>query len=102
MLCAFCKKDSLTIGWDETSHLGKRPICYTCIGKRDEQTMKTRRCIILYFEEGRLWNLTKTLSFKIMQQVDRITYTHIVFLVNKKRWIGVMHGNRVLCRKYKL
>ncbi len=98
MLCAFCKTDSTNIGWDETSHLGKRPICYKCIGERDIRTMQTRRCIILYLEEGKLWNLTKTLSFKIIQQ----TNTNLFFLFNKKRWIGTICGNRVLCRKYKL
>jgi hypothetical protein len=99
------------MGWDETSHLGKRPICYTCIGERDIRTMQTRNCIFLYLEEdSKRWdrpvlvNLTKTLEFKIKERIDRSAYTSFVFLVNKKKWIGVMYHNcnRVLCRKYKL
>jgi hypothetical protein len=111
MLCAFCKTDSLNIGWDETSHLGKRPICYTCIGERDIRIMQTRRCIILFLKEDKkswgrpvLVNSTSTIEFKVKERVEHPTHTSFVFLVNKKRWIGVMYHNcnRVLCRKYKL
>lgn len=103
MLCAFCKAHRIDIAWDETSHLGKRPICYECIGKRDLAKMQTHRHYILYLNNNRICNIVNSLSFAIKQQVNKYTHTEFTFLVNKKKWIGVMYSNcdRILCRKFK-
>lgn len=103
MLCAFCKSPSTNIAWDETSHLGKRPICYICIGERDLQRMVARRHYILYVIDNRICNTVDSLSFNIKEQIDKPSYTEFIFLVNKKRWIGVKYHNcdRVLCKKFK-
>ncbi len=111
MLCAFCKTDSTNIGWDETSHLGKRPICYQCIGAREERAMKTRGYCFLFVKDNvarldrlTLVNQTQTLTFKVKERLVKPTHTEFVFLVGKKKWIGIMYPNcdRILCRKHKL
>jgi len=104
-LCSFCKEESSNIGWDETSHLGKRPICYTCIARRDSNRMHTHNCIILSLkEDGKLWNIANSLSFRVSKRTDHHTHTELTFISNKKEWVGIMYDDRsrVLCRLKKI
>lgn len=102
MQCSHCYTDTANIAFEETSHLGKRPICYTCIGKRDESRMKRTNSIILYRKGNKLVNYTHTLSFDIVEteETDKAVIFH--FLANSKKWKGIMYRqgcNQIACRK---
>src|SRR5436190_9649535 len=101
MLCVFCKNDAAEIAWDETSHLGKRLICYTCITERDTRHMRTKHAIILYEKGNVLTNIINTLRFKIIKKQTTDMYVGYSFMFNKRRWIGVAYpgSDRVMCRK---
>jgi protein-arginine kinase activator protein McsA len=102
MNCSHCDTDTANIAFEETSHLDKRAICYTCIGKRDESRMKRTKSIILYRKDNRLVNYTHTLSFDILQEEEKGNCTILHFAVNSQKWKGVMYTqscNQVACRK---
>jgi hypothetical protein len=108
MLCAFCYQESAAFGWDESSHLGRRPICHHCIGRRDQARLNENKSIILYLKGNlkgqKLVNQVRTLAFKIIEQTKANGVHRFYFLVNKKRWEGVMYpglSNRVMCSRYK-
>jgi hypothetical protein len=102
MNCSHCDTDTANIAFEETSHLGKRAICYKCIGKRDEARMKRTNSIILYSKDNRLVNYTHTLSFDVLGKEEKDNYTIFYFAVNSQKWKGVMYTqacNQVACRK---
>lgn len=104
MICSFCNRevDMLQIGWDETSHFGKRTICYGCILERDIKRMQNKKNIILKKEKGNLINQTNTLFFKIIEEKIVNGVMFIYFLFQKKRWIGKLFpdSNNVYCSKF--
>lgn len=88
------------MAWDESSHLGRRPICFVCIGLRDTEKMRRKCSIVLYHQDNRLVNLTKTLFLKIKEKQIFSNYTLFIFLFEGRRWHGVQYNGveRVSCR----
>ena len=101
MLCVFCNQCKEQIAWDETSHFGMRPICYSCLGDRDIKRMKTNQSIILLKSGDRLVNMSRTLSFKIKKEITHDTFTLLMFSFQKMKWRGSKfeRDDRVWCRK---
>jgi len=97
--CAFCTQKSKNIAWDETSHLGKRPICYDCIGLRDLRKMRSIGRIVLYRKNQYLINQVQTLKLKIVTENNN----ELFFLFEKKKWVGKItpHCDRIFCRTLK-
>jgi hypothetical protein len=101
MQCSHCDTKTANVAFEETSHLGKRPICYVCLGRRDEARMKNGSSIILYYKNNELVNYTHTLHFEIVGSEKSQQSQTFYFIYNKKKWKGMMypHCNHVNCRK---
>lgn len=102
-ICSLCRADATDIAFEETSHLGKRPVCYGCLGIKDIQRMKRSGSIILYLKKNKLTNYTNTLSFSIKSTEETDKYKVCLFVFEGKKWRGVMYkncdNNTVICRK---
>lgn len=91
MICGYCKTICHKFAWDETSHLGKRPICYNCIHKRDVAKINSGKCMILYRKLNTIRNSINTLSFKILKEDKFNSYTKLSFNNDGKKWVGVAY-----------